>query len=155
MCVRLHVRVRVLVRVLVRALVRALVRVLARVRVCTDPLTPRLSLSLPEGTPKTSSSCSPAPESPQSSGEESARSPAPPSDVSESLPPTPLPLPGQAGLSVQDMVVTSPELDTYGITKRVKEVLIDNNLGELQLLPLSLCANTAALCGLTWLLFAR
>lgn len=24
----------------------------------------------------------------------------------------------------------SPELDTYGITKRVKEVLTDNNLGE-------------------------
>ncbi|XP_064159178.1 homeobox protein cut-like 1 isoform X1 [Anguilla rostrata] len=89
-----------------------------------------------EGTPKTSGSCSPAPESPLSSAEESVKSPgdqtAPPSDASESQPPTPLPptLPGHPGLSVQEMVAMSPELDTYVITKKVKEVLTDNNLGQ-------------------------
>ncbi|XP_029426428.1 homeobox protein cut-like 2 isoform X2 [Nannospalax galili] len=31
---------------------------------------------------------------------------------------------------IQEMVAMSPELDTYSITKRVKEVLTDNNLGQ-------------------------
>lgn len=34
-------------------------------------------------------------------------------------------------LGIQELVAMSPELDTYCITKRVKEVLTDNNLGEL------------------------
>uniref|UniRef100_A0A8B9LFX4 Cut like homeobox 1 n=1 Tax=Astyanax mexicanus TaxID=7994 RepID=A0A8B9LFX4_ASTMX len=101
-----------------------------------------------EGTPKTSGSCSPAPESPLSSAEESVKSLGEPlglqtsgleqpqsSEVSEgSQPSTPLPLPlstlGPSGLSIQEMVAMSPELDTYAITKKVKEVLTDNNLGQ-------------------------
>lgn len=97
-----------------------------------------------ESTPKTSASCSPAPESPLSSAEESVNgltgdplisqsSLKPPSDDpsgGESQPGTPLPVPGHSGLSIQEMVAMSPELDTYAITKKVKEVLTDNNLGE-------------------------
>ncbi|XP_051777165.1 homeobox protein cut-like 2 isoform X2 [Erpetoichthys calabaricus] len=33
-------------------------------------------------------------------------------------------------LGIQELVAMSPELDTYSITKRVKEVLTDNNLGQ-------------------------
>ncbi|CAB1348301.1 unnamed protein product [Coregonus sp. 'balchen'] len=102
-----------------------------------------------EGTPsQTSASCSPAPESPLSSAEESlnglggdrdplatpAPSLEPPSGEpsgGESQPGTPLPLPGPiTGLSIQETIATSPELDTYVITKKVKEVLTDNNLGQ-------------------------
>ncbi|XP_012878544.1 PREDICTED: homeobox protein cut-like 2 [Dipodomys ordii] len=36
---------------------------------------------------------------------------------------------GQAVGGIQEIVAMSPELDTYSITKRVKEVLTDNNLG--------------------------
>lgn len=32
-------------------------------------------------------------------------------------------------LGIQELVAMSPELDTYAITKKVKEVLTDNNLG--------------------------
>ncbi|XP_070685405.1 cut-like homeobox 1b isoform X2 [Pempheris klunzingeri] len=98
-----------------------------------------------EGTPKTSASCSPAPESPLSSAEESVNglggdplasqssSLKPLSEDpsgGESQPGTPLPVPGHSGLSIQEMVAMSPELDTYAITKKVKEVLTDNNLGQ-------------------------
>lgn len=100
-----------------------------------------------EGTPKTSASCSPAPESPLSSAEESVNGLTgdPLSSQSSSLKPlsedpsggesqpgTPLPVPGHSGLSIQEMVAMSPELDTYAITKKVKEVLTDNNLGKKQ-----------------------
>ncbi|XP_053529673.1 cut-like homeobox 1b isoform X3 [Ictalurus punctatus] len=100
-----------------------------------------------EGTPKTSGSCSPAPESPLSSAEESVKSggdplgsaqapvpePSPSGEpVEGSQPGTPLPLTNltPSGLSIQEMVAMSPELDTYAITKKVKEVLTDNNLGQ-------------------------
>ncbi|XP_062947657.1 homeobox protein cut-like 1 isoform X7 [Cynocephalus volans] len=103
-----------------------------------------------ESTPKTSASCSPAPESPMSSSEsvksltELVQQPCPPIDTSkdgkppepsdppasDSQPATPLPLSGHSALSIQELVAMSPELDTYGITKRVKEVLTDNNLGQ-------------------------
>uniref|UniRef100_A0AAY4A905 Homeobox protein cut-like n=1 Tax=Denticeps clupeoides TaxID=299321 RepID=A0AAY4A905_9TELE len=107
-----------------------------------------LGQSAQEVTPKTSASCSPAPESPLSSAEESVKSlgetpslQAPraeqpqSSERSEGSPPsTPLPLPltssSHSSLSIQEMVAMSPELDTYGITKKVKEVLTDNNLGQ-------------------------
>ncbi|KAJ6656698.1 hypothetical protein lerEdw1_003585 [Lerista edwardsae] len=36
----------------------------------------------------------------------------------------------QAPVGIQEMVAMSPELDTYSITKKVKEVLTDNNLGQ-------------------------
>ncbi|ELK26347.1 Homeobox protein cut-like 2 [Myotis davidii] len=36
----------------------------------------------------------------------------------------------QATGGIQEIVAMSPELDTYSITKRVKEVLTDNNLGQ-------------------------
>ncbi|XP_058854277.1 homeobox protein cut-like 1 isoform X4 [Acipenser ruthenus] len=94
-----------------------------------------------ESTPKTSASCSPAPESPMSSGGESMKSlgepaaqPAAPepSEPSESQPGTPLPPPGHSGLGIQEMVAMSPELDTYVITKKVKEVLTDNNLAYMK-----------------------
>ncbi|XP_052423362.1 homeobox protein cut-like 1 isoform X9 [Carassius gibelio] len=97
-----------------------------------------------EITPKTSASCSPAPESPLSSAEESVKSQQEeqmcrasiqePSETSESQPgtPLPLPLPGHSGLSIQEMVAMSPELDTYAITKKVKEVLTDNNLAYMK-----------------------
>ncbi|KFQ99085.1 Homeobox protein cut-like 1, partial [Opisthocomus hoazin] len=103
-----------------------------------------------ESTPKTSASCSPAPESPMSSSEsvksltelvqqpcpaietskdgKSQESREPPASESQST--TPLPLSGHSALSIQELVAMSPELDTYGITKRVKEVLTDNNLGQ-------------------------
>ncbi|XP_074701567.1 homeobox protein cut-like 1 isoform X3 [Strix aluco] len=103
-----------------------------------------------ESTPKTSASCSPAPESPMSSSEsvksltELVQQPCPAIETSkdgksqessepsasESQSTTPLPLPGHSALSIQELVAMSPELDTYGITKRVKEVLTDNNLGQ-------------------------
>ncbi|TSN21155.1 Homeobox protein cut-like 1 [Bagarius yarrelli] len=102
-----------------------------------------------EGTPKTSGSCSPAPESPLSSAEESVKSGGEPlsstqASVTEPSPSgeladgtqsgTPLPLPltnlTPSGLSIQEMVAMSSELDTYAITKKVKEVLTDNNLGQ-------------------------
>ncbi|KAL1022392.1 hypothetical protein UPYG_G00026310 [Umbra pygmaea] len=108
--------------------------------------TPSQATHNQEGTPShTSASCSPAPESPLSSAEESlsgsggdqnaqAQSLEPPSGEpsgGESQPGTPLPLPGPVtGLSIQETVATSPELDTYVITKKVKEVLTDNNLGQ-------------------------
>ena len=58
--------------------------------------------------------------------------PSEPSDppASDSQPTTPLPLSGYSALSIQELVAMSPELDPYGITKRVKEVLTDNNLGK-------------------------
>ncbi|KAK7933244.1 hypothetical protein WMY93_004140 [Mugilogobius chulae] len=42
----------------------------------------------------------------------------------------PLQLPSSAPLGIQELVAMSPELDTYAITKKVKEVLTDNNLGQ-------------------------
>uniref|UniRef100_A0A8D2LQR3 Homeobox protein cut-like n=1 Tax=Varanus komodoensis TaxID=61221 RepID=A0A8D2LQR3_VARKO len=103
-----------------------------------------------DSTPKTSASCSPAPESPMSSSEsvksltELVQQPCPAVETSKEgqlqepsgpsaadCPSTaPLPLPGHSSLSIQELVAMSPELDTYGITKRVKEVLTDNNLGQ-------------------------
>ena len=99
---------------------------------------------VPESTPRTSASCSRA-QSPLSSVEDSVRSlgePPPgvaacdgaPQEASEAgeerCPGSPPPMPGLAsGLSVQEMVAMSTELDTYAITKKVKEVLTDNNLG--------------------------
>nr|XP_049582530.1 cut-like homeobox 1b isoform X3 [Syngnathus scovelli] len=98
-----------------------------------------------EGTPKTSASCSPAPESPLSSAEESVnglagdlltsqssglKTASDEPSCGDSQPGTPLPIPGHSGLSIQEMVAMSPELDTYAITKKVKEVLTDNNLGH-------------------------
>ncbi|XP_051252646.1 cut-like homeobox 1b isoform X2 [Dicentrarchus labrax] len=97
-----------------------------------------------EGTPKTSASCSPAPESPLSSAEESVngltgdplascsslKTLSEDPSGGESQLGTPLPVPGHSGLSIQEMVAMSPELDTYAITKKVKEVLTDNNLGQ-------------------------
>ncbi|XP_064841656.1 homeobox protein cut-like 1 [Oncorhynchus masou masou] len=102
-----------------------------------------------EGTPsQTSASCSPPPGSPLSSAEESLnglggdRDPLAPQAPSldppsgepsggESQPGTPLPLPGPiTGLSIQETIAMSPELDTYVLTKKVKEVLTDNNLGQ-------------------------
>ncbi|XP_071067268.1 homeobox protein cut-like 1 isoform X4 [Dasypus novemcinctus] len=103
-----------------------------------------------ESTPKTSASCSPAPESPMSSSEsvksltELVQQPCPSIDTSkdgkppepseppapDAQPTPPLPLSGHSALSIQELVAMSPELDTYGITKRVKEVLTDNNLGQ-------------------------
>lgn len=35
-----------------------------------------------------------------------------------------------AAAGIQEIVAMSPELDTYSITKKVKEVLTDNNLGK-------------------------
>ncbi|XP_064893162.1 homeobox protein cut-like 1 isoform X14 [Columba livia] len=109
-----------------------------------------LQVQKTESTPKTSASCSPAPESPMSSSEsvksltELVQQPCPAIETSKdgksqeaSEPPasesqstTPLPLSGHSALSIQELVAMSPELDTYGITKRVKEVLTDNNLGQ-------------------------
>ncbi|XP_048413489.1 homeobox protein cut-like 1 isoform X2 [Stegostoma tigrinum] len=103
-----------------------------------------------EITPKTSASCSPAPESPVSSAESVKSVTEIPSQQStategskEIKPPEPceqpsndpqvlssLPISGQSALSIQELVAMSPELDTYAITKKVKEVLTDNNLGQ-------------------------
>uniref|UniRef100_A0A7M4EE08 Protein CASP n=1 Tax=Crocodylus porosus TaxID=8502 RepID=A0A7M4EE08_CROPO len=117
-----------------------------------------------ESTPKTSASCSPAPESPMSSSEsvksltELVQQPCPAIETSKdskpqesSEPPasesqstTPLPLSGHSALSIQELVAMSPELDTYGITKRVKEVLTDNNLAWLTSLKSSRRARKCA-----------
>lgn len=53
--------------------------------------------------------------------------------ASDSQSAMPVPLSGHSSLSIQELVAMSPELDTYGITKRVKEVLTDNNLGKFPL----------------------
>uniref|UniRef100_H9GM27 One cut domain family member n=1 Tax=Anolis carolinensis TaxID=28377 RepID=H9GM27_ANOCA len=52
------------------------------------------------------------------------------SATADPQPNVPLLLSGHSSLSIQELVAMSPELDTYGITKRVKEVLTDNNLGQ-------------------------
>ncbi|XP_067866134.1 homeobox protein cut-like 1 isoform X9 [Heterodontus francisci] len=103
-----------------------------------------------EITPKTSASCSPAPESPVSSAEsvksvaelssqqstatENSKDIKPPESCEQpSNDPqvlSSLPISGQSALSIQELVAMSPELDTYAITKKVKEVLTDNNLGQ-------------------------
>uniref|UniRef100_A0A8C0U9I5 One cut domain family member n=3 Tax=Paridae TaxID=9153 RepID=A0A8C0U9I5_CYACU len=69
--------------------------------------------------------CPPIETSKDGKSQESSEPPA-----SESQSTTPLPLSGHSALSIQELVAMSPELDTYGITKRVKEVLTDNNLGQ-------------------------
>ncbi|XP_055513442.1 cut-like homeobox 1b isoform X9 [Leucoraja erinacea] len=104
-----------------------------------------------EITPKTSASCSPAPESPVSSVE-SVKSVAEltsqhsiateTKDIKQSEPCEQssndaqalslLPMSGQSALSIQKLVAMSPELDTYAITKKVKEVLTDNNLAYMK-----------------------
>lgn len=124
-----------------------------RLLTCAIPLSLSVSLAPPivrsaqaDGTPKTSASCSPAPESPLSSAEESVnglagdplasqsssamKSLSEDPSGGESQLAAPLPVPGHSGLSIQEMVAMSPELDTYAITKKVKEVLTDNNLGK-------------------------
>ncbi|XP_043574795.1 homeobox protein cut-like 1 isoform X3 [Chiloscyllium plagiosum] len=101
-----------------------------------------------EITPKTSASCSPAPESPVSSAEsvksvaeitsqqstatEGSKEIKPPCEQPSNDPQvlSSLPISGQSALSIQELVAMSPELDTYAITKKVKEVLTDNNLGQ-------------------------
>ncbi|XP_078081334.1 homeobox protein cut-like 1 isoform X5 [Mustelus asterias] len=103
-----------------------------------------------EITPKTSASCSPAPESPVSSAESvksvtelSSQQSTAAENSKDIKPPEPceqpsndpqvlssLPISGQSALSIQELVAMSPELDTYAITKKVKEVLTDNNLGQ-------------------------
>ncbi|XP_033828595.1 homeobox protein cut-like 2 [Periophthalmus magnuspinnatus] len=55
--------------------------------------------------------------------------------VALGLPPHPdhsllLQPPSSTPLGIQELVAMSPELDTYAITKKVKEVLTDNNLGQ-------------------------
>ncbi|KAG5844470.1 hypothetical protein ANANG_G00162860 [Anguilla anguilla] len=67
----------------------------------------------------------------QEPGESASQPPArTPASRPEPQPGTPLPVPGHPSLSIQEMVAMSPELDTYVITKKVKEVLTDNNLGQ-------------------------
>ncbi|XP_063067080.1 homeobox protein cut-like 1 isoform X2 [Engraulis encrasicolus] len=46
------------------------------------------------------------------------------------LPPLELPHPALSVLDVQQLAILSPELDTLSITRRVKEVLNSNNLGQ-------------------------
>lgn len=46
-------------------------------------------------------------------------------------------------LGIQELVAMSPELDTYGVTKRVKEVLTDNNLGGWSFTTLTANRNTS------------
>ncbi|KAF7244483.1 Homeobox protein cut-like 1 [Varanus komodoensis] len=120
-------------------------------KLCLSHVPPHFSpRCFADSTPKTSASCSPAPESPMSSSEsvksltELVQQPCPAVETSKEgqlqepsgpsaadCPSTaPLPLPGHSSLSIQELVAMSPELDTYGITKRVKEVLTDNNLGQ-------------------------
>uniref|UniRef100_A0A8C7JRI7 DNA-binding protein SATB n=1 Tax=Oncorhynchus kisutch TaxID=8019 RepID=A0A8C7JRI7_ONCKI len=101
-----------------------------------------LCVCVSEGTPsQTSASCSPAPAEGTPSQTSASCSPPPGSPLSsppsgepsggESQPGTPLPLPGPiTGLSIQETIAMSPELDTYVLTKKVKEVLTDNNLGQ-------------------------
>ncbi|NXC42414.1 CUX2 protein, partial [Penelope pileata] len=49
----------------------------------------------------------------------------------EGRPPTGKAHPNSQGpVGIQEIVAMSPELDTYSITKKVKEVLTDNNLGQ-------------------------
>ncbi|XP_072445378.1 homeobox protein cut-like 1 isoform X5 [Chiloscyllium punctatum] len=103
-----------------------------------------------EITPKTSASCSPAPESPVSSAEsvksvaeipsqqstatEGSKEIKPPCEQPSNDPQvlSSLPISGQSALSIQELVAMSPELDTYAITKKVKEVLTDNNLAYMK-----------------------
>ncbi|XP_069475632.1 homeobox protein cut-like 2 isoform X2 [Ambystoma mexicanum] len=71
-----------------------------------------------------------AQESPRATPESSKENQQP-----ESSSPTPSPsgkvyVNNQASVGIQEIVAMSPELDTYIITKKVKEVLTDNNLGQ-------------------------
>lgn len=45
-------------------------------------------------------------------------------------------------LGIQELVAMSPELDTYIITKKVKEVLTDNNLGGCELTAAASCCGS-------------
>ncbi|XP_062869877.1 homeobox protein cut-like 1 [Trichomycterus rosablanca] len=70
----------------------------------------------PESVLKTQTHCSPAPPSPAGASQ----------DRQEEAEPDTHP----AAVNAQDTVCASPELDTYGISRRVKEVLTDNNLSQ-------------------------
>lgn len=71
----------------------------------------------------TLASVSPAPESPEGSSEEFVKVVRDQQEEAESES-------HDTASSMQDVVVTPPELDTYSISKRVREVLSDNNLSE-------------------------
>ncbi|KAF4082216.1 hypothetical protein AMELA_G00149310 [Ameiurus melas] len=72
---------------------------------------------------ETSASGSPAPESPESSSEELVKLVRDQQEEAE-------PESHDTAASMQDVLVTPPELDTYSISKRVREVLSDNNVGQ-------------------------
>ncbi|XP_060765292.1 homeobox protein cut-like 1 isoform X3 [Neoarius graeffei] len=72
---------------------------------------------------ETSASASPTPESPGSSSEELVKLVM---DQQEEVGPES----HDTVASMQEVLVTPPELDTYSISKRVREVLSDNNLGQ-------------------------
>lgn len=79
----------------------------------------------PQGEPE-----SPRPDGTKENQQPGALSPEPDLLVAKASPGlAPLP-PQHASLGIQELVAISPELDTYCITKKVKEVLTDNNLGE-------------------------
>ncbi|XP_053500484.1 homeobox protein cut-like 1 isoform X2 [Ictalurus furcatus] len=72
---------------------------------------------------ETLASVSPAPESPESSSEELIKLVRDQQEEAE-------PESHDTAASMQDVLVTPPELDTYSISKRVREVLSDNNVGQ-------------------------
>lgn len=65
-------------------------------------------------------------------GSKENQRPGGPAHLQEAASRVPPPQPGMchAALGIQDLVGLSPELDTQLVTKRVKEVLTDNNLGK-------------------------
>ncbi|XP_026546431.1 homeobox protein cut-like 2 [Notechis scutatus] len=95
--------------------------------------------SLPQASPRGSPS-SPSP--PASPSEQEESPPEPPSLALESSKENQQPeskaasllgsklCPNHNSVGIQEIVAMSPELDTYCITKKVKEVLTDNNLGQ-------------------------
>ncbi|MCI4387923.1 hypothetical protein PGIGA_G00079640 [Pangasianodon gigas] len=74
-------------------------------------------------TRETSASLSPAPESPESSTEELVKLVRDQQEEAE-------PESHDTAAGMQEAVVTPLELDTYSISKRVREVLSDNNVGQ-------------------------
>ncbi|XP_073420238.1 homeobox protein cut-like 2 [Dendrobates tinctorius] len=70
------------------------------------------------------------PETVMLSSESSKENQQPESRSVSSLSSRTFPSPHPATTGIQEIVAMSPELDTYSITKKVKEVLTDNNLGQ-------------------------
>ncbi|XP_078599352.1 homeobox protein cut-like 1 isoform X2 [Branchiostoma floridae x Branchiostoma japonicum] len=72
------------------------------------------------------------PSSPTTCSSRITSSTSPPATVAtpKHVPPVNKRVPESKPMTIQELVALSPDLDTYAITKRVKEVLMENNIGQ-------------------------